>query len=138
LLEWGGDGAWLVDAGDGAGSRLVGPAALAALFPCEVIVAAPDPPATVAAAGAARLSAVAVYLRLVAQLLGLSTPIAMMLVVDKVVTQGAQNTLAALVAGVALLTVFQYLFLVGHTLHAVRESEALALPARRALLDALF
>lgn len=78
-----------------------------------------------------------VYLRLTAQLLGLVTPVAMLLIVDKVVTQGARNTLIALTGGVALLTLFQYLFLIGQALHASREAEVLALPARRRLLRSL-
>jgi ABC-type bacteriocin/lantibiotic exporter with double-glycine peptidase domain len=50
-------------------------------------------------------------------------PICMMLIIDKVVTQGAENTLKALLAGVALLTVFQYLFLCMYAVHGARRSE---------------
>ncbi|MDZ7669248.1 MAG: ATP-binding cassette domain-containing protein [Gammaproteobacteria bacterium] len=61
----------------------------------------------------------------------------MMLIIDKVVTQGAQNTLVALLAGVALLTVFQYLFLWVHAVHAARQAELLAHAQRAAVFETL-
>jgi ATP-binding cassette, subfamily B, bacterial HlyB/CyaB len=82
-------------------------------------------------------SITAVYLRLTSQLLGLSTPIAMMLVIDKVVGSGGENTLLVLVAGVALLTFFQYLFVAASALHDAREIELRAHASRSRVFGAL-
>lgn len=139
LLETDGGADWTVDTGDGSRPGRIRPAALASLFPCEALFSAEAAKshgggAEQDTAGGARLS---VALRLTAQILGLATPIAMMLIIDKVVSQGAQNTLIALLIGVAMLTVFQYLFVLGHALHAIREAEVLALPARQRVFERL-
>lgn len=81
--------------------------------------------------------ALTVYLRVAAQVLGLAMPLSMMLVVDRVVNQGAVDTLVALVAGVTLLTVFQYLFLWAQARHNIGLVEALSAPERRHLYGAL-
>ncbi|HEX7037705.1 MAG TPA: ATP-binding cassette domain-containing protein [Pseudomonadales bacterium] len=133
LLQPAGSGRWSVAAA-GRPSRLLGAAALRALLPCDVLLAGPrNRPAAEPRAERVRPRYLSAGLRLTAQVLGLATPVAMLLVIDKVVTQGAQNTLLALVGGVALLTVFQYLFLLCQTVHACREAEAGALPSRRRL-----
>jgi len=67
-------------------------------------------------------TSVAAYLRLCAQILGLAMPMAMMIIVDKVVSQGAVNTLMVLALGVTLLTAFQYLFLWAHAWDTTVES----------------
>jgi ATP-binding cassette, subfamily B, bacterial HlyB/CyaB len=82
-------------------------------------------------------SITAVYLRLTSQLLGLATPIAMMLVIDKVVGSGGEKTLLVLVAGVALLTLFQYLFLAASAVHDTREVELRAHADRSRVFGAL-
>ena len=79
----------------------------------------------------------AVYLRITAQVLGLAMPLSMMLIVDKVVNQGAVNTLVVLVIGVTLLTCFQYLFLWAQARHNAYLVEALAGPDRRSLYASL-
>lgn len=79
----------------------------------------------------------AVYLRITAQVLGLAMPLSMMLIVDKVVNQGAVNTLVVLVVGVTLLTGFQYLFLWAQARHSAHLVESLAGPDRRRLYASL-
>lgn len=134
LLEAGGNRTFTVNAGAAGAARSVTASSLERLFPCEVLYPLPR------SDGAARVvpgAGVAVYLKLTAQVLGLAMPICMLLIIDKVVTQGAQNTLVALLAGVALLTLFQYLFLWVYAVHAVRQAELLAHDQRAATFQAL-
>ena len=51
-----------------------------------------------------------VYLLTVTLVLGLALPLSMMLIIDKVVTNGAESTLIALTLGVGFLTGFQLVF----------------------------
>lgn len=126
-----------VEVAPGAPAEPVSAEALRVLFPCTAILppaqAGPVPTESTAPA----TGWLGAYLRLAAQLLALATPIAMMLIIDRVVSHGAANTLLVLVAGVALLTVFQYLFSAAASVHGVRESEALALPERHHIFMAL-
>jgi len=133
LLEAGGNGTFSIEGGAGGAVGSVTAASLQRLLPCEVIypLARTDGPAPAPGAG------IAVYLKLTAQILSLAMPICMMLIIDKVVTQGAQNTLVALLAGVALLTLFQYLFLWVHAVHAARQAELLAHGQRAATFETL-
>lgn len=144
LVDLRGDGDCSIRLGGALAPRQVRPAALEQLFPCAVAYLRPDPAPAAAAIAADHCrqptwgaAATAVYLRVTSQLLGLSTPIALMLIIDKVVTSGGENTLVVLVAGVGLLTLFQYLFLAAGTLHATREVELRALAARGAAFAAL-
>lgn len=139
LVDILGDGECSIRLGAALPPRRVTVDVLEPLFPCTVayLRSVPadrgdDPP--VAGLGAA---ATAVYLRVTSQLLGLSTPIALMIIIDKVVSSGAENTLVVLVVGVALLTTFQYLFLAAGTLHSTREVEAHVLVGRAATFAAL-
>ncbi|MEQ8857177.1 MAG: ATP-binding cassette domain-containing protein [Pseudomonadales bacterium] len=132
--------AWQVYTDEGAARPLREPLQ-SAMFPCEAWYFAGS--ATSAAEpgtrrhGRAPAAALTVALKLGAQLLGLAMPVAMMLIIDKVVTQGASNTLKALLVGVTLLTVLQYLFLWMYTLVTARRSELGAHPQRSALFRGL-
>lgn len=81
--------------------------------------------------------AVSIYLKLVGQLLGLATPVAMLLVIDKVVHAGAAASLGVLVTGVGLLTCFQGLFLYVAARTGSADVERRALGRRREVLAAL-
>ncbi|MFW6094246.1 MAG: ATP-binding cassette domain-containing protein [Pseudomonadota bacterium] len=118
-------------------AREVRPAVLRSLFPCRVLYLEGAAATTRPTSGGVGAPALSVYLRLCSQLLALAMPVAMLLVIDKVVSQGAGNTLAVLVVGVALLTAFQYLFGAAATLHGAREVEAGARERRRAVLAAV-
>jgi ATP-binding cassette, subfamily B, bacterial HlyB/CyaB len=133
LLEPEQDGVWRIDVGSGAAER-VGDAVLTPLLPGRRVRVVPQP----AASGPGRRSpAVGVYERLMGAILGLAVPIAMLLVIDRVVGHGAVNTLLVLVLAVALLTAFQYLFLGVAALASASEVERQALPLRREVLAAL-
>lgn len=134
LVEVVADGTCRLDLGTAGPARTVGRGALDALLPCRVLYAPRDrtPP------GYREPGAwVGVCLRFGAQVLGLAMPIAMMLIIDKVVSHGAANTLGALLFGVALLTALQYLFLWAHVEHSLRGTELGAHESRCRVLDAL-
>jgi ATP-binding cassette, subfamily B, bacterial HlyB/CyaB len=132
LLERRNDGSLLIDVGGGRPFPIVA-AVLEPVLPCSVVYAQTP----VAPLDAPVQIVMSVYLRLVGQLLALATPIAMLLVIDRVVGNGAENTLVALVIGVSLLTLLQFAFLGASALQSVRAVEARALPARRQVIDTL-
>jgi ATP-binding cassette, subfamily B, bacterial HlyB/CyaB len=142
LIEALPDGAWRLDTGAAGAPQRVEAGVLDPLFPCLTLFA-PRRAAPVSSAAAdfsatgPAEAATAVYLRWISQVLGLAMPMAMMLIIDKVVAGGGRNTLVVMVAGVALLTLVQYLFLAAGTLHATRMVELRALGARRQIVDAL-
>jgi ATP-binding cassette, subfamily B, bacterial HlyB/CyaB len=133
LLEAVQEGAWWIDVGSGVRER-VGDAVLAPLLPGRRVRVVLEPVTT---GPRGRSLAVGVYERLMGAILGLAVPIAMLLVIDRVVGHGAVNTLLVLVLAVALLTAFQYLFLGIAALASASEVERQALPLRRAVLAAL-
>ncbi len=129
LVEIADHGVCRVETGPSGEAAQVDARSLAALFPCRALY--PDGRRHPVQSGRDGADfAVTVYLRLFGQLLALAMPIAMMLVVDKVVGNGAHNTLLVLVGGVALLTGFQYLFSAAAIVHTTRQGEAAALPLR--------
>lgn len=133
LLEADGAGRWLVDVGSGR-AEPAGADALSALLPgraVRVVRCDAAPP------GPERSLALGAYERLMGQVLGLAVPIAMLLVIDRVIGQGAENSLVVLVLAVTLLTAFQYLFLGVSAAASSAAVERSALPSRRAVLAAL-
>jgi ABC-type protease/lipase transport system fused ATPase/permease subunit len=123
-----------VDFGGWVDPPLVREAALDGLFPCVALfVDGSGIPARRPVVRPGTL--LGATLRFLSQLLGLALPLAMMLIIDKVVNQGAHNTLLVLLMGVALLTAFQFLFQWVHAVHVARTTELLAHPERVAGLD---